>query len=136
MRITDKQQLMTNADMSSAIPVAYGSNPAAAPNSKTFIEITHGSLVSFHVVWTGTPTGAFKLFGSNVFDFDKDKAGLAAGDWVDITATVPAIGASNPTGAAGSFVFFVSPTAYRFYKLTYTPASGSGTVNVYVVVKG
>lgn len=79
-----------------------------------------GEAVSWHIVWTGTPTGTFTLWYSN-----KPDASLADDtDWVQ-DATFPA---SNPAGSASkAFVSATDVSALRC-RLKYVNASGSGTI--------
>jgi len=82
-----------------------------------------GQAVSFHLVWTGTPTGTFTLWYSNVPNADAS----SDTDWVQDTTYSP----TNPAGSASkSFVTIGNLVANRV-RLKYVNASGSGTLAGY-----
>jgi hypothetical protein len=81
------------------------------------------------LVWTGTPTGTFKLQGS----CDNSATMTAAGqayvptNWTDIPTL------SEAVSAAGSYLFNESFAAYNFVRIVYTDGS-SGTSTATVTV--
>lgn len=86
----------------------------------TAIGAVDGQAVSFHCVWTGTPTGTFTLWYSNKPNADAS----SDTDWVQDTTFSP----TNPAGSASkSFVTVGNLTALRV-RLKYVNASGSGTI--------
>lgn len=82
---------------------------------------------AIQVVWTGTPTGTFKLQAS--CDAPAQETQTSNGgpyvitNWDDVTDSPYSV-----AGAAGSYTWNVREPAYRFVRLVYTNASGSGTI--------
>lgn len=84
--------------------------------------LTRKAGCTIQAVWTGSPTGTFYVEVSN--DFDRDRN---TGNWESINALiVPALPAV--AGAAGSFAVNLDGLWYRFVRLRYVNASGSGTL--------
>lgn len=85
------------------------------------------ALWGLHFEWTGTPTGTFTLWKSN-----KPKPSAADDtDWVQDTALT----FSNPAGSASKSGQEVGNAGFRFYRIKYVNASGSGTVSLWVHAK-
>jgi hypothetical protein len=75
---------------------------------------------SVHLGWTGTPTGTFTLWYT-----DLEAPGLANdADWVEDTTWAPV----NPTGSAGSMYVTTGNVAALWVRVKYVNASGSGTL--------
>lgn len=72
---------------------------------------------SFHAKWTGTPTGSFKLQGSN-------DVGDSVTDWEDIPGSTLAV-----AGAAGTQMWNYTRSPFRWVRIVYTATSGSGTLS-------
>ena len=70
---------------------------------------------SLMLKWTGTPTGVFKLQGSN------DDSTVE--DWEDITGSN-----FSTLGAAGQVVFNYDTAPFRWLRVVYTFTSGTGTL--------
>lgn len=80
-----------------------------------------------HFQWTGTPTGTFTLWKSN-----KPNPSLADdADWVQDTS----ITLTNPAGAASKAGNEVGNCGFKFYRIKYVNASGSGNLWLYVHAK-
>lgn len=78
--------------------------------------------LSFQLSWTGTPTGAITVWGS-----DKDQPDESSdADWFAITAS-PA--PANPAGGASSTHGEVNDVNCKWKRLKYVNASGSGTLS-------
>lgn len=80
---------------------------------------------AFQPTWTGTPTGTFSIQVS--LDYVPNPAGgtpINAGTWSDLGASIP----QNPSGGAGSTYVPVYGSCSAFVQLSYTNASGSGTL--------
>lgn len=73
------------------------------------------------VTYTGTPTGTFQVLGS-----------ISGAAFYPLTFD-PALKA--PAGSADGFLINLNQLPYVYYQLKYTPASGSGTLNVYTTAK-
>lgn len=72
---------------------------------------------SFYAKWTGTPTGSFKLQGSN-------DVGDSVTDWEDIPGSTLAV-----AGAAGTQMWNYTRSQFRWVRIVYTATSGSGTLS-------
>lgn len=84
------------------------------------IDLQAGLHFSVFLKWSGTPTGTFKLQASN------DLAGTnpdAVVDWEDVTGSSYSV-----AGAAGQLVFNYDTAPFRWIRIVYTAASGSGTL--------
>lgn len=77
--------------------------------------------IKWQIVWTGTPTGTFSLQES--LNYSPVSGG---GDWLDNGA-----GITGPSGAANSVLVNLQDRGPCFYRLVYTNASGTGTLNVW-----
>lgn len=87
--------------------------------SKPF-QAKDAAAVSFHLQWTGTPTGTFTLWYSN-----KPKADATDDDdWVQDTTFSP----TNPAGSASKGFYTVGNVVALFVRVKYVNASGSGTL--------
>lgn len=80
---------------------------------------------SLHIVWTGTPTGTFTLWASNKLKPDAS----SDSDWVQVTSEWATI--ANPAGAAGQMLIADQDMAYRWVRLKYVNASGSGAFDAW-----
>jgi hypothetical protein len=89
-----------------------------------------GRAVSFHLVWTGTPTGTFTLWYSNKPNADAS----SDSDWVQDTTFSP----TNPAGSASKGFYTVGNLCAERIRVKYVNASGSGTLIGWaqVAVKG
>lgn len=70
--------------------------------------------------WTGTPTGQFTLSGS------------VKGD---IFIPLPSFTVTSPTGSAGKDLIDIWGTGVFWLQLSYTNASGSGTITAWIGMK-
>ena len=81
---------------------------------------------SSSIFYTGTPTGAFTMWGT-----DKPNPSLADDtDWIQDTTFVPV----NPAGAAGKFGDDAGNSKKALKRLKYVNSGGSGVVTGYVNV--
>lgn len=93
------------------------------------MDISDLSCVGVQLIWTGTPTGTFKIYISNsynpsVANSQPDGTPLNAGTWTDITASaIPAI--TNPTANAGNDFITFFPICALYMKVEYEPNSSS-----------
>lgn len=111
------------------------------------------TMASFQALWSGTPNGTFKIYGSNAFDPGGDDAGadlaaqitasfsylsLTNGKWEDLTSLGMFVGTSAATGAAGScsFMCFDQIMCYEWLCFEYTNSSGTGSLFVHWHAKG
>jgi hypothetical protein len=90
---------------------------------------THGiNNPSAHLQWTGTPTGAFTVWGSN-----KPSPGLADdSDWFS-----PPLGAAiaQPAGGASKDFVDLSGWSFEWLRIKYVNASGTGVVHSFMAGK-
>lgn len=93
------------------------------------IDLNQTVLYSIEAVWTGTPVGSFNLEVSNDIvpinpsagnPVGADPAGLVV-NWVTYTGSATAV------SGAGNFLWNVLEAGYRWVRVSYTAASGSGT---------
>lgn len=83
---------------------------------------------SFQAVWSGTPTGTFKIMVSN--DFQPAANGSQvnpanAGTWTDLGVTVP----SNPAGSASNTFIPVYASCAYWIQLWYTNSGSTGVLS-------
>lgn len=81
--------------------------------------LDHYTIYSIQAVYTGSPVGTLSLASSN--------DGVT---WDTITGT------STAVSAAGSTMFNVTITGYKWVRLEYVATSGTGTLNAFYVGKG
>lgn len=82
-----------------------------------------GSLyLSFSLDWTGTPTGAFTVQGSNKAEPDE----ATDDDWYTITADTDP---TDPAGSASSTAGVVKEHNSKWKRIKYVNASGSGILS-------
>lgn len=81
---------------------------------------------SLSVFYTGTPTGAFTLWGTDIPNPDEANDN----DWIQDTNFVP----TDPAGAGGKFGDDASSCKKFHKRLKYVNASGTGTIRAYVNV--
>lgn len=91
--------------------------------------------VSYEVDWTGTPTGTFAVQVSNSYSENPDGSVLNAGNWTTLPSssfvgTYPA-----PAGAPGNGFLNLAGIESYAVRLSYTNASGAGTLTVYIAGK-
>lgn len=86
---------------------------------------------SIQVIWTGTPVGAFKIEGSLDHQASVDGKDNSSGTWDDL-----GIALNSPAGAAGSDIADISLTGIPWIRVTYTNASGTGTLTAWGHGKG
>lgn len=93
------------------------------------IWLGHIANYSLQLVFTGSPTGTFKLQISN--DLGRPTAGddgdrdYGITNWTDMTNS------SQTISAAGNHAYDVQNAGHRWVRLVYTPSGGSGTMTVY-----
>lgn len=93
--------------------------------------------VGLQLVWSGSsPAGAFTFGVSNCYD----PATNTAGTWTTLpTSLLSGTGTLNPAGSDSDNFVTWSPAEVaraKWMKITYTPASGSGTLRGYAHLKG
>lgn len=81
---------------------------------------------NLHAIFTGSPIGTFKLQASN------DDVPLASqiSNWIDIS------GSSQAIIASGSVMWNYNGAFYRWVKVVYTAAGGSGSCDINLMSKG
>lgn len=89
----------------------------ASNNTSAAINVSDWTHFSLMLVWTGTPTGSFKLQCSNDMQ--------APTNWEDVTGSSFAV-----AGAAGQLVFNYDTAPFKWVRLVYTSTSGTGTITV------
>lgn len=106
-------------------------NAVAVSSTDTYYSGLFGGndapVFGLHFQWTGTPTGAFTLWKSNKPDPDESDDA----DWVQDTSVT----FSDPAGSASKAALEVGNAGFRFYRVKYVNASGSGTVSLWTHAK-
>jgi len=101
-----------------------GTTSMADDINGTPIDISHLNNVAVHLVWTGTPTGTWRLQVSNdkvPAGVDKNSIAYSNLTWID--ADTQAGG-----GAAGSKLFTLTNTGAKWVTVMWDDTSGTGTV--------
>ena len=84
---------------------------------------------SYHLLWTGTVTGTWQVWVSNVITPTiADET-----DWVLLTLAGPI---AQPAGAAGKEVVDLAMLPFGWVKAVYVNASGTGNVSAMLTGKG
>jgi len=107
------ERAVTNADMSSS----FVSPPL-------MLDQVFG--YSFQAVFTGSPVGTFKIQCSN----DDVKLASQVSNWSDIGSS------SKSIVSAGDIFWNIDNAFYKWTRIVYTAAAGSGNCNVTFVCKG
>lgn len=104
----------------------------AATYTSAAFGLEHMDGYSIQIVWTGTPTGDFKLQASN--NAFMDNTGLQenpSATWEDISGTTVAAG-----GAVGNHMYNASAAYYKAVRYVYTRSSSTGAATVELFAKG
>lgn len=112
----------------STLPTGEGTTAVTGANtyySRPFAA-RDGQPVSFHLVWTGTPTGTFTLWYSNKPNADE----ADDDDWVQDTTWV----ATNPAGSASKAFHTVGNLVAERVRLKYVNSASSGAIEAWAVV--
>ncbi len=95
--------------------------------------VGHAMGYAIQAVWTGTPTGTIKIQVS--IDPQEPTVGNSGEptvtNWEDLASSSYSI-----TGSAGTYMWNVTSAYYRWVRVVYTNASGTGTLNVRFNTKG
>lgn len=112
-------QIVTNGNMASTI-------------NSLGVDLNQIPLFSIQAVFTGSPVGTLKLQISNdiVNPISTGQQAAEVVNWTDYT------GSSTAVSGAGNFVWNCLESGYRWVRLVYTPASGTGTLNATLSGKG
>lgn len=105
-------------------PVNQAMGAATIASNPIFTADLYG--YSYQPNWTGTPTGDFTLEVSNDIGYVNPTTGVVTGvtNWSPMDNSTHAAG-----GAAGNWMYIVSDVYYRWVRLKYTGASGTGVLN-------
>jgi hypothetical protein len=87
--------------------------------------------VSYDLSWTGSPTGTFTVEVSDTYQQSGEGVVINAGNWTALTLSTTV----TASGSAGSAFIDVRGTAATWIRLTYTPSSGTGTLNASMSAK-
>lgn len=112
--------------------VSGDTNGVAVSGTTTYYgDVTDVSAIlnpSYHLEWTGTPTGVFTIWGSN-----KENPNLANdNDWFSPTLAVPIV---QPAGSASKDFVDLSGWPFRKVRPKYVNASSTGVINAHVAGK-
>ena len=99
------------------------------------IEISQKYGFCIQAVWTGTPTGTFAIqasaYASTGDIYYTSPTSDPSIPWTTIASTT-----YTTTGAPGSYLWNIDAAYYRYVRLIYTNASGTGTVSAAITFKG
>lgn len=87
--------------------------------TSSIIDGLHMKNIGIHGIWTGTPTGTL------VIDYSIDGVTYFSGAAI-----------ADPAGSASDAAASIVDFAYRYIRVKYTNASGTGVLNVWAVAKG
>lgn len=91
--------------------------------------------ISYDIFWTGTPVGTFAVQVSNTYSQGPTGNVLNAGNWTTIPASLFQGTYPVPAGSPGTGFLDVVGTEACYVRLTYTAASGSGSLTVVPAAK-
>jgi hypothetical protein len=109
------------------------SNVSLAANAtSTPIYLEQELMVSIQAVWTGTPTGNFTI------ETSEDKGATNPDGSITGVTNYNTLENSSLAagGASGSYTWRFSNVQSRWIRIKYTAASGTGTVNARINLKG
>lgn len=117
-------RVVTNGDMS-------GTVTSLATNMEQL------SCVSYDLAWTGTPNGAFTVEVSNTYVPSAAPGNLPvnAGNWTVIPQSSFQGTYPTPAGSSSNGALDIDITGFTWIRVVYTPASGTGVLNVYIAGK-
>jgi hypothetical protein len=111
----------TSDPADSAAPLARG--VAVSSTNTYYSKKASGSMeLSLQMEWTGTPTGAITIQGSNRAEPDE----TTDDDWFTIT---PTTAPASPAGSASATFGEVNDVNCKWKRVKYVNASGSGTLS-------
>ena len=99
--------------------------PMTGPIVGDAIDLSSHMGIAVQCTFTGTPLGEFKLQAS--CDLTTNPSSVT--NWTDISS-------AQVSGASGSRIFNCRDIYYKWIRLTYSPAGGSGNLFVTYTVKG
>jgi hypothetical protein len=108
-------------------PIISGAMTADVTSQPT--DLSKYADASYEIEFTGTPTGTFSIQVTNHWDVRTDPTGTA---FKTLTLASPIAAA---TGAAGDRIVDLSSLPFRWVRLKYTFAAGTGTLNTWVAGK-
>lgn len=109
---------VTTPILSSASAAVTQTSPAVNMNQLIYCSI--------QVVFTGTPVGSLKVQISD----DLTNTPGSVVNWTDF------VGSTQAISAAGSFVYTMTASGYKWIRVVYTATSGTGTVSAIYNGKG
>lgn len=112
-----------------ALTISSNGDLSQATLDSSLIHLDQNYGFSIQCIFTGTPTGTLKIQGSNDVGYDSNGGGVV--NWSDIAGATIAL-----TGAAGSGMFNLDATYYKWARLFYTRVAGSGTLTARLNSKG
>lgn len=119
-----------NTPITAPVPLFAPGTVLNANLNSAPMQLQHMFGFSIQLVWTGTPTGTFKLQGSSDSVYVAPRNTLSPEtpvNWTDIANS------SEAVSAAGSFMWNVSDAFYNFVRVVYTDASsGASTAAITV----
>jgi hypothetical protein len=81
---------------------------------------------SMHAIFTGAPNGSIKLQASN----DETRESSSISNWIDVANS------SQSVAASGQFFWNVDASFYKWVRVAYVAASGTGACTVNYAAKG
>mgnify|MGYP000101883020 CR=1 FL=1 len=92
------------------------------------------SILSYTIVWTGSPTGTFSVQVSNDYipnPLGVQDAPVNAGTWVALSLSTTVA----PAGSGSSAFIDIDTCGAAWIRLVYTRSSGTGTLNATIAGK-
>lgn len=93
------------------------------------IDMINRDNIGLEAIWSGNPTGTFSFLISNRYHPQTNPS-------VAFTTLTLASPPANPSGSSGSWFLDINQLPARWFKVRYTNASGTGTLEVHIFVKG
>lgn len=121
---------------SMTIPIITNATMGATEIDSTIIDLSQILNVSISAIYTGSPNGTIQIQYSNAVTQSTPAQIVATPSLIPLNSWITYTGSSQTISAAGSFGWNLTEAGYRYIRLQYLGASGSGVLNATMTTKG